>query len=227
MDHHRVGRITLLTALALFVGACSGSGSGPVDTPLDQSADVEDDGGVTEPVTVAISTPAAGETMETPDESVSLGGTAESTSGIVSVSWKSDKGVEGDATGNETWETSPIPLEIGENKITVIAEDSTGATATDTVVITREAATTASVTWSWEAPTEREDGTPLTDLSGYKILYGRMSETYDYEIEIENPGIVSYVVEDLASGTWYFVARAYDSSGLESEFSNEVSKDLP
>lgn len=227
MNHHPVARLTLLTAVALLLGACSGSGQGPA--PLDQPANptAGNSGGSTIPVSVTISSPAAGETMETPDESVSLGGTARSSAGIVSVSWRNDSGVEGDATGSESWETTPIPLEVGENTITVVAEDGAGVTATDTVVVTRESATTASITLSWEAPTEREDGSPLTDLSGYRIHYGRLSETYDHDIDIDNAGIVSYMVDGLSSGTWYFVVRAYDSAGLESEFSNEVSKELP
>jgi hypothetical protein len=90
------------------------------------------------------------------------------------------------------------------------------------VVIIREGGASGSVTLSWAAPTTREDGTPLTDLAGYYIRYGRMSKIYDEEIKIENPGIVTYVVESLHPGKWYFVASAYDSSGQESDLSNEV-----
>lgn len=229
MNHHAVRKSTLVCILALVLGACSGSGSGsgPGSNPL---GDVDGGGQVGSDnnggLSVTIASPAAEETLETPDDSVSLAGTATGSAEIVSVSWTTDKGSEGTATGSEAWETSPIPLQVGENSITVVAKDKTGATATDTVVVIRESGTTGSVTLSWTAPTEREDGTPLLDLTGYRIHYGRMSETYDYKIEIDNPGIVSYVVDNLDPGKWYFVAQTYDSAGLESNFSNEVSKKI-
>ena len=62
----------------------------------------------------------------------------------------------------------------------------------------------------------------LSNLNGFKIYYGRMSGTYDYEIVINNPGIVAYVVENLMAGDWYFVMTAFDSRGIESAPSNEV-----
>ena len=49
-----------------------------------------------------------------------------------------------------------------------------------------------------------------------------MSGIYDYQIDINNPGILTYVVENLASGDWYFALTAYDSQGLESDRSNEL-----
>jgi hypothetical protein len=90
----------------------------------------------------------------------------------------------------------------------------------------RESDEKASTTLSWTAPAFREDGTPLTDLAGYRLKYGRLSGIYDYEIDIDNPGIVTYVVENLDLGTWYFVASAYDSNNIESHISNQVTRTL-
>jgi hypothetical protein len=198
-----------ITILTIVLAACSGSGGSGAD-PFRQGPEI------------TITTPAVGGTLETPDETVTLAGTAESSASVVSVSWTNDRGGEGEASGGESWKTEAIALEIGENTITITATDSAGGTASRAVVIVREGDGTGSVTLSWTAPTTREDGTPLTDLSGYYIRYGRMSETYDLEIKIENPGVVTYVVEPLSPGTWYFVIMAYDSNGLESNPSNEI-----
>ena len=81
---------------------------------------------------------------------------------------------------------------------------------------------TGSATLSWAAPTTRTDSSPLTNLAGYKIYYRRMSGICEYQIDINNPGIVTYVVENLVSGDWYFTMTAYDFEGLESDRSNEV-----
>jgi hypothetical protein len=165
--------------------------------------------------------------METPDDSVIFEGTAESDFEIVTVSWINDRGGQGDSSGSASWTTSAIPLQPGDNKITITAKDSSGAEATREILVKKNSGATGSITLSWEAPTTREDGSPLTDLSGYRIRYGRMSEVYDYEIEIDNPGILTYVVEGLQPGTWHFVASAYDSSGLESDLSNEAAQVIP
>jgi hypothetical protein len=80
-----------------------------------------------------------------------------------------------------------------------------------------------SVTLNWQPPTQNADGTPLTDLSGYTIYVGTISNTYEYrEIRLDNPGLTAYVVDNLDPGTYYFAATAFNSSGVESAFSGEV-----
>jgi len=215
MNHYVVTQYVLITILALALSAC-GSGSGP-----GASADISG-----KSISLSITSPASGGNVETPDETVVLSGTADSTTGIVAVSWVNDRGWQGKASGTESWKTGSIPLEMGRNAITVTAEDSSGATTSRTVVIKRESGGTGSVTLSWTAPTARTDGSPLTNLAGYKIFYGRMSGIYDYQIDIANPGIVTFVIENLVSGDWYFALAAYDSNGLESDRSNEVLREI-
>jgi len=47
---------------------------------------------------------------------------------------------------------------------------------------------------------------------------------YPNQILIENPGIATYVVGDLAPNTYNFVATAINMQGIESEFSNVARK---
>ena len=83
---------------------------------------------------------------------------------------------------------------------------------------------TASTTLSWTAPSLNEDGTPLMDLSGYKIYYGKSSGGYTNQIRIDNPGITTYVVDNLTPDTYYFAATAFNASDIESRFSREAVK---
>jgi hypothetical protein len=78
------------------------------------------------------------------------------------------------------------------------------------------------VTLTWAAPTTNADGTPLTDLAGYKIYYGTISGNYTEVIDVGN--VITYKVEGRQPGTYYFAVTAYDTSGNESDYSNEVSK---
>ena len=83
-----------------------------------------------------------------------------------------------------------------------------------------------SVTLSWTAPTENTDGTPLTDLAGYKIYYGPDPGNYDFIFDIPDPLAITTIVEGLAPGTYRFVGTAYNTAGIESVYSNEITKQV-
>jgi hypothetical protein len=180
---------------------------------------------VDEDLSIAITSPSAAQ-IDTTDPQFTVAGTAQAKSLIESVTWESELGNSGVATGTDSWEATDIPLALGVNTITFFVTDDTGAVASTSIDIRRESTDPASVTLSWQAPSARTDGTPLTNLAGYRIFYGRMSETYDFTIDIANPGILDYVVDGLSPGDWYFVAAAYDSAGMESNFSNEVVRSV-
>jgi hypothetical protein len=78
---------------------------------------------------------------------------------------------------------------------------------------------------SWDAPTTNADGTPLADLAGYKVYNGTGTGSYTQTIDVGNA--LSYTVTNLTDGIiYYFAVTAYDTSGNESGFSNEVSKTI-
>ena len=79
---------------------------------------------------------------------------------------------------------------------------------------------------SWTPPTENTDNSPLTDLAGYKIYYGTSPGTYSNTEIINNPGLTSFLIENLASADWYFVMTSFNSSGIESSYSTEISKTI-
>ena len=84
----------------------------------------------------------------------------------------------------------------------------------------------ADVTLSWDAPTTNEDGSPLTDLAGYKIYYSLSSGNYTSHIDVGN--VTTSQVNNLTDGaTYYLAVTAYDFSGNESAYSSEVSKTIP
>lgn len=78
------------------------------------------------------------------------------------------------------------------------------------------------VTLSWQPPTENTDGTPLTDLAGFKIYWGAQQGTYANSKTVADPAAV---MDDVAvpAGSWYFVATAFNTAGNESEYSNVAS----
>jgi len=82
------------------------------------------------------------------------------------------------------------------------------------------------VTLSWVAPTQNTDGSPLMDLAGYKIFYGTSSRNYDHEIRLDNPSMTTYVVENLVPNTYYFAAKSFNSSGIDSDYSGEAVRSV-
>jgi len=83
-----------------------------------------------------------------------------------------------------------------------------------------------SVTLNWTPPTQNTDGSVLTDLAGFKIYYGTSPDNYPNEITIDNPGITTFVVDNLTPDTWYFVSTAFNASGEESDFSNIATRTI-
>lgn len=76
------------------------------------------------------------------------------------------------------------------------------------------------VTLAWDAPIG-ENGKPVPDLAGYRVSYGTAVGSYATTVDIGTS--TSCTVSDLPPGTYYFTVTAYDSTGNESEYSNEAS----
>jgi hypothetical protein len=78
----------------------------------------------------------------------------------------------------------------------------------------------------WESPPSKVDGSPLDDLAGYRILYGRNSDDLDKSVLIGNPGTTTYEFNSLSSGIWYFAVVAVTSGGLEGPPTTVASKSI-
>jgi hypothetical protein len=114
------------------------------------------------------------------------------------------------------------------SNIVISVTDTKASASLTAFAITVAAAQTASVTLSWVAPTTNTDGTPMTDLAGYRVFYGTATGQYSQTLSVPSPGVTSVVVEGLAAGnTWYFATKAVNASSVESAYSQEVSKTIP
>jgi len=97
----------------------------------------------------------------------------------------------------------------------------------------------ASVTVAWDQTTTNADGTPCTDLAGYKIYYDTDGSGAPYNgtgitegdspisvpvASLADPTNPQFVLSGLGSGiTYYITVTSYDTSGNESGYSNEVT----
>jgi hypothetical protein len=111
--------------------------------------------------------------------------------------------------------------------VITVSDGKASAKLSFTLKVTGGTTTTSSATLNWTPPTKNTDGSSLTNLAGYRISYGTSPSSLTQTVQIANPGISSYVIDGLTSGTWYFTLRAYTSSGSESALSNPVSRTIP
>ncbi len=120
---------------------------------------------------------------------------------------------------------TPQAADVGTYADIVISvSDGQASASLAAFTITVEAISTGSVTLSWTPPTENTDGTALTDLAGYRIYWGTTSGSYPNSVTIDNPGVTTYLVENLSPGTYEFVATSYNASGVESDYSAPATK---
>lgn len=90
-----------------------------------------------------------------------------------------------------------------------------------TVTVTPPATHTA--TLEWTPPTQYVDGSPMSNLAGYRVSYGNTPHDYSTTLDVTGAAVTSIVIEGLAAGQWYFVVRALTADGAISDFSNELS----
>lgn len=96
-----------------------------------------------------------------------------------------------------------------------------------TITVANAPTTNGTATLSWLAPNQNTDGSSISDLAGYRIMYGTNSAALSQTIDIANPSATSYVVTNLSAGTYYFAVKAYNAAGAESTLSNLASKTIP
>ena len=99
--------------------------------------------------------------------------------------------------------------------------DTTVTPSNDTISVQQK------VDLSWIAPTTRTDGSYLesSDLVGYKVYYGISPDQLELYEEIVGVSDTATSITVSTPGTYYFAVTAYDADGLESSFSEIVSKE--
>ena len=125
---------------------------------------------------------------------------------------------------------TPDARDVGRyDDIRIVASDGelSSTLRSFSVSVTEAPVKRVSLTVTWEPPVENEDGTPLTDLAAYKFYYGTSSGSYSKEVRVNNPGLTSYVIEDLVPDTYFVAVSAINKAGRESEWSQEASIVIP
>lgn len=123
-------------------------------------------------------------------------------------------------------EGQPTSANLGQSaSIELSVTDGSNIVALPTFTITVQGTGSESYTLSWVAPTENEDGTALTDLSGYRIYYGMVSGDYTETVALDNASLTTFVLDNLAPGKYFLVMTAINSQAMESRYTAELPLD--
>jgi len=116
-------------------------------------------------------------------------------------------------------------LAAGTTTITAVS-GSISASASLTVTAPAPVPAPGSTTLSWTAPSQRVDGSPITNLAGYRLYYGTSSGNYTAVQDLGNVTTLNLATLSLGQGTYYFVLTAYDIQNYESGYSTEISRTI-
>jgi hypothetical protein len=120
---------------------------------------------------------------------------------------------------------TPGDANVGSHSnIQIAVSDGQYSAALPAFSITVQKPVSGNAALSWVPPTSNVDGTPITNLAGYRIAYGQYASNLAQSLDIPSPGITSAVIENLAAGTWYFAVKAYTTANVESDLSNLAQK---
>lgn len=123
---------------------------------------------------------------------------------------------------------TPSAADVGTYaNVTITVSDGKANAALAAFTIAVNSVSVGATTVSWEAPTTHEDGTPLTTLAGYRVLYGQSAGALTQSVKLDNPSLTRHTVDNLSAGAWHFAVVAYTATGTESALSGVVSTTIP
>jgi hypothetical protein len=178
----------------------------------------------TTPPSVSITGPTANSSYTALSSTLGVSGTATDNVGVTAVTWTSDRGGSGTATGTASWSVASIPLQSGTNVITIRAHDAAGNQGMDVLTVTYSTATngdTIAPTVTITAPTTQPT---LTTSSSSVTMGGTASDnvgvtqvtwTNDRGGSGTASGTTSWSVSGIAlqTGTNILTVRVRDAAG--------------
>ncbi len=222
------GRIGIILVLSAALTACGG---GPATTANEGTSPTGSSATPSTPSTPIVNAPptisGSPSTSVTAGQPYSFAPTASDPEGATLTfsisaqpSWATFNRSTGKLTGTAVAGTfANISISVSDGKNTV-------ALPAFSITVASIGTGTGSATVSWTPPTTHEDGTPLSNLAGYKVYYGTDQNSLSTVVSVTNPGLAIYTIDGLTAGTYYFSVTAVEASGTESTFSNVASKKI-
>lgn len=215
---------TLLTAIAVTLGACGGGESGPPSAPAPAPPTLP---AQNSPPRIS-GTPAPVVPTGSPYSFQPSASDPDGDTLAFSISGKPAWAIFSAATGSLSG--TPTAADAGTYANIVIRVSDgliTQALPAFSIRVT-PAAATGTATLYWIPPTQNTDGSPLSygDLSGYRVYHGTRPDRLEVA-HLVSGNATTYTVQGLHQGTHYFALSALSVAGVESALSGVGSKTIP
>ena len=151
--------------------------------------------------------------------------------GTVSLSVTPTSGT-GSVTPRLTWSTNPTASSCvasggwSGTKAASGSQTLSAITASKNFTLTCTWSSNGSAVVSWTPPTTNTDGSALTNLASYRVIYGTSSSSLTRSYTVSDPTARTATVGSLTPATWYFAVKVVNSRGVESAQSNVASKNV-
>lgn len=133
------------------------------------------------------------------------------------------------ADGGETVNDTPTDTTGtgGTEGDTTVVDNGGADTGTESGTVT-EPMPANSALLSWTAPLTRVNGESLAmgEIAGFEVVYGTSADNLDASLAIGDASVDELLVDELATGTWYFAIRTLDTDGNRSALSEVVYKQI-
>jgi len=129
-----------------------------------------------------------------------------------------------DSTTGRLYGTPAAAYSGTQSGIVITVSDGKSTASLPAFAVTVVAPTPGSATVSWSQPMTYEDGTPIANLAGYRVVYGQTMSDLSQSVTIPSAAITSAAIEGLAPGIWYFAVKAFTTAEIESDLSGVAVK---
>ncbi|NBC23822.1 MAG: hypothetical protein GVY21_10140 [Gammaproteobacteria bacterium] len=213
------GRLVISAMLLLVLAGCSGStqtntavaSTDPPPASEPPADETPDEDPPAEQASPSVTFDAADQTVPAGQTTVLSWQSTAASSCQASGGWSGAREVQGSAT------VGPVQ---GSTTFTLTCSNGGGST-----VAMLSVGIVDVVSLAWQPPAENQDGSPLTDLSGYRIHYGSFSRNYTDDVVIDDASTTNWDL-NLPSGDHYIAMTAFDAQGNESGYSNEIVRSV-
>jgi len=176
--------------------------------------------------TVTITSPTSSATYTTTSNSISIGGSvSDSSSGVSAVTWSSDRGGNGSASGTTDWAISGISLLSGDNIITVTATDKANNSKTTAITVTYDATPIATTSSAGDITSNSATLNGIVNANGLSTTvwfeYSSSSGTYNSKTTTQTVNgstdtTVSASLGTLSPSTaYYYRVAAKNNAGIK------------